>query len=98
MPAGEDREFRGYILSMCKTNYPYGCSKELIGQAAADMAFAFSPAEISGHIEYMREKGYVRVEELQSGRNVREIVKITAKGIDLLNGHIPEDPGILIPL
>lgn len=98
MPEGEGREFRGFILSMCKTNYPYGCSEELISQAAADMGFAVSPGQISGHIEYMREKGYVRVDELKSGRFIREIVKITARGIDLLDRVITEDPGILIPL
>lgn len=98
MPVSEGREFRGFILSMCKTNYPYGCSEELISQAAADMGFAISPAQISGHIEYMKEKGYVRLDELKSGGFSREIVRITAKGIDLLDRAIPEDPGILIPL
>jgi DNA-binding PadR family transcriptional regulator len=98
VPVNEGQEFRGFILSMCKTNYPYGCSEELIANGAADVGFSVSPVQISGHVEYLKDKGYVRVEEVKSREYSRHIVHITPKGIDLLDRVIPEDPGILIPL
>lgn len=98
MAATETQELRGFILTTCRVNYPQGCSEELIFRTVAGMGFAASPAEIRGHIEYLREKGYVRVEELRHGAISRVVVYITPKGIDLLEGSIPEDPGILAPL
>lgn len=93
--ASETPELRGFILSMCKINYPYGCSEELIDKAVNDNQFAASPAILAGHIEYLKEKGYVRVEKISASGLKRTIVHITPKGIDLLEGNIPEDPGIL---
>jgi len=93
--AGENPELRGFILSMCKINFPYGCSEELIDKGVNDNQFAASPAILAGHIEYLKEKGYVRVEKISGGGLRRTVVFITPQGIDLLEGNIPEDPGIM---
>jgi DNA-binding PadR family transcriptional regulator len=99
MLASEAREIRGYILVLCKHSYPYGCSEQLIGTFLAQSQFSCSPAEIKGHLEYLEEKGYIRMEELRVDKLKlhRVVAYITAKGIDLLEGSIPSDPGIMLP-
>ncbi|AEG60029.1 hypothetical protein [Desulforamulus ruminis] len=94
----EARELRGFILTMCKNNYPHGCSEKLIQIAVGENQFTSSPALIHAHLEYLEEKGYVRLEELQAkGLGIsRKVVYITAKGIDLLEGSIALDPGVLV--
>lgn len=94
----ESRELRGFILTMCKHNYPHGCSEKLILTTLGENQFASSPALLRAHIEYLEEKGYVRIEDVQAhGLGIsRTLVFITAKGIDLLEGSIPQDPGVLL--
>lgn len=94
----EARELRGFILTMCKNNYPHGCSDKLIATTVGENQFASSPAQIRAHLEYLEEKGYVRIEEVHAARLgvSRVLVYITAKGIDLLEGNIPPDPGVLL--
>lgn len=100
MKFSEAQELRGFILSMCKVNYPHGCSEQLVQVAVSENDFSASPALLAGYIEYLEEKGYVRVEEARNDRLgiYRRVIFITAKGIDLLEGNIPPDPGILLPV
>ncbi|GBF34130.1 hypothetical protein DCCM_3242 [Desulfocucumis palustris] len=97
MIISQSKELRGFVLNMCKVNYPHGCSEQLIQTTAEQNQFDVSTGLIAGHIEYLEEKGYVRVDEIKNNRLkiVRKMVYITAKGIDLLEGNIPEDPGVL---
>ncbi len=100
MKISEAKELRGFILSMCKVNYPHGCSEQLVQITVSENDFAASPALLAGHFEYLEEKGYVRVEEARNDKLgiSRRMIYITAKGIDLLEGNIPPDPGILLPV
>lgn len=98
MNPNEAREMRGFILNMLQINYPNGCSEKLIEITLNENQFSISPSVIKTHIEYLEEKGYVRVEEVRSMGVVRTVVYLTAKGIDLMERSIPEDPGIILPL
>lgn len=93
----QSKELRGFILNMCKVNYPHGCSEQLITSTAGQNQFEASPGVIAGNIEYLEEKRYVRVDEIKNDRLglKRKMVYITAHGIDLLEGNIPEDPGVM---
>jgi DNA-binding PadR family transcriptional regulator len=95
----EAKEIRGFILTICKYNYPAPCSLEVISLTIQENQFSISPAQIKGYIEYLEEKGYVRAAEKTSEvlGITRTVVTITAKGIDLMEGNIPPDPGILLP-
>lgn len=97
MIVNQSRELRGFVLDMCKVNYPHGCSEQLIVTTAKQNQFDVSTGLVAGHIEYLEEKGYVRVDEIKNERLKinRKMVYITAKGIDLLEGNIPEDPGVI---
>lgn len=94
----EAKELRGFILCMCKVAFPEGCSDRLIEMKIKELQFESSPAMLKYHLEYLEEKGYVRLEE----RHVKDMgigrlmVYATAKGIDLVEGNIPLDPGITI--
>ncbi|TEB09316.1 hypothetical protein [Pelotomaculum propionicicum] len=94
----EARELRGFILSICMHNYPHGCSEKLIATTVGENQFDSSPALLRGHIEYLLEKGYVRTEVAEAKHLgiSRTLVYITAKGIDLLEGNIQPDPGVLL--
>lgn len=98
MFTNEARELRGFILTMCRHNYPHGCSDRLIAVTLGENQFSSSPALLRAHLEYLEEKGYVRLEEIRDSHLgvSRVLVYITAKGIDLLEGSIPPDPGILV--
>ncbi|NPV70301.1 MAG: hypothetical protein HPY55_06605 [Firmicutes bacterium] len=100
MRLSDSRELRGFVLRVCQINYPHGCSEQLLQITLQENQFMSSPAALKADIEYLEEKGYVRVEEQNSERLgiSRTIVYCTAKGIDLLERNIPADPGILLPV
>lgn len=98
MSLNESKEIRGFLLLMCMVQYPGGCSDKLMALTLADNQLESSPAVIKFNLEYLEEKGYVRLEEKNDVRLsiARMMAYITAKGIDLLERNIPSDPGIII--
>ncbi|MHB1026089.1 MAG: hypothetical protein ACYC24_10360, partial [Desulfobacteria bacterium] len=78
--------------------YPMDCSLDLIILTLGDAQFAASPAVLRGYVEYLHEKGYVEVQDVEAGGISRTMVRLTAHGKDLLEGNIPVDPGISIVL
>ncbi len=99
MNKNEAKELRGFILTICKVSYPGGASHQLINITLDNAQFAVSPAVVDGHIKYLEEKGYIRQEEAKCNSTgiCRDMVFITAQGLDLMEGNIPPDPGILVP-
>ena len=99
MKMNDDAEMRGFILAMLKINHPYGCSEQLISVTLSENEFYVSPALLSSHIKYLEEKELVRTEEIKNVKLgiSRKMVHITFKGIDLLAGDIPPEPGIMMP-
>jgi len=99
MKINDDAEMRGFILTMLKINHPYGCSDQLISVTLNENDFFVSPALLSSHIRYLEEKELVRVEDVKNMKLgiSRTMVFITHKGIDLLAGDIPPEPGVLVP-
>lgn len=92
----ESAEIRGFILNACYRTYPHGCSDELLLKMLVENQFDVSPALVLGHLQYLEEKGYLRVEEIRTRHYFRRVAYITPKGIDLIDGNIPEEPGIML--
>lgn len=93
----EARIVRGQLMLILKVAYPGPASLELLEITLNDRKFPTSPAVLKGYLDYLVDKGYVKAweeEDDMTGVN-RTLSKLTASGIDLLEGSIPADPGVV---
>jgi len=90
------REIRGRILKTLKINYPYRTGDKLITDILIDEQYSVTEPEVSVHLSYLEEKGYVSIETVSAPDMgvKRSLVKLTPKGIDLMEGTIQADPGV----
>ncbi len=98
MRAREAREIRGWILRILNYNYPESLSVEAIALTLSDLEYVVTPLAVGGYLDYLEEKGYIetRQVEVRDAGISRRVARLTAKGKDLLEGNIPEDPGIYV--
>jgi DNA-binding PadR family transcriptional regulator len=92
----EAREIRGRILKILDLDYPHEVSDRVIALTLNDISYNVNPAILQGYLDYLKDKGYVECRQLESddlGLTMR-VAKLTAKGKDLLEGNIPDDPGV----
>lgn len=92
----EAKEVRGFILTILKVQYPSPASDRLISLTLNDSQLDGSLPQIRRHLHYLEEKGYVRTEEGNELGIQRTMATLTAKGIDLLDGSISDDPGVMV--
>lgn len=88
---------RGEVLRMLYRMYP-----DAVGDNVMKSTFIWvTPNTIEGHVAYLVESGYAVREHIDHKKfefsTANYIVKITPKGIDLLEGSIDPDPGIQNP-
>ena len=88
----ENREVRGWILRICQRASPHGASFELIENTLAEAGFHISLNEVKNLLVYLKEKEYIRLEEVEIDGIKRRINYITPHGVDLLEGNIEPDP------
>jgi len=92
------KEARGAVLGLLEEGYPNGVSYQTMERILHSSAKC-QPHELPGVIKYLEDKQYIEVslpeepslKPLQNG-----IVELSAHGVDLLEGSIPDDPGISI--
>ena len=94
MKAAENRQIRGAILEALRTNYPCMISEKQVITWLEQLGY--TAYNIKEYLEYLSDKGYIssEVKQIRSYRQENTMVKLTAHGIDLMEGSIPEDPGI----
>ena len=87
---------RGCILQILMVRYPDPISfsrlyVQLIGQGQEA-----TERDLRFHLYYLQQKGYVMLEKLSAGRAEIEMqtVRLSARGVDLLDRRIDADPGI----
>ena len=90
------KEIRGQIVGILKRNYPYQTGDKLINEIRQNMKYIVSPAVVSGYLTYLEEKGYIESENVAAYGVARRLVKLTPKGIDLIEGNIDADPGVML--
>lgn len=90
------KEIRGQIVGILKRNYPYQTGDKLINEILQDMQYIVSPPVVSGYLTYLEEKGYIESENVAAYGVARRLVKLTPKGIDLIEGNIDADPGVML--
>jgi len=89
---------RGKILYYLGLIYPQAATLPLLQGELDIFGYPVPLEELNFHIAYLTEKGLVAVELVRGPRSRREIplVKITAQGIDYLDGRLPDDEGIYV--
>ena len=92
----KDTIVRGKILDLLKEVYPDGVDELTI----ISILYQYHKTEdIFASLEYVVDKGYVEKKQQPHPFKEREYVrwyKLKPNGIDLLEGNIDPDPGILI--
>ena len=91
-----EKELRGYILDFLKRIYPRKVEELNI---IATFYQYWTDSQIKRTLAYLTEKGYVEIEEKPHPvlkRKRLRLYKLTARGIDLLEGTIA-DNGIILP-
>ena len=93
----EYRIQRGELLRMLYRMYP-----DAVGDNVIKSTFIWiTPGVIEGHVAYLIEDGYVSKEPIDHKKyefsTADYLLKITPKGIDLLEGNVDADPGIQNP-
>lgn len=94
----ELKELRGRILAILDYNYPAGLGTKLVAQSLAAAKFTISRREFIAQLAYLSEKGYIIVRSVgfEDLNLERELVTLTAKGKDLVDGNIDPDPGVSV--
>ena len=93
----EARIARGHIIKILKIAYPGPASLELLELTLNDRQCPSSISVIKGYVQYLADKGYVDIYE--EGRSIglesdRIMARLAPKGVDLIEGIIPPDPGV----
>ena len=92
----KDTIIRGKILNLLKKVYPNGVDEITI----ISILYQYHKTEeIQTSLEYLTDKEYIEKKQQPHPFLEREFVrwyKLKPKGVDLLEGNIEPDPGILI--
>jgi len=100
MQAKANKRIRGEILILAKSGYPIPVEIRTLASSLLDRNIT-TTSEITPHIDYLVGKGYLQfidqdaIERLLKGIiSPNAFVKLTPKGVDLIDGHIDADPGV----
>lgn len=69
-----------------------------ISSHTLQMALIEKDTDIMPQLYYLADKGYITVVDVREDNlsGIDYLINLTAKGVDLLEGSIPEDPGVMI--
>jgi DNA-binding PadR family transcriptional regulator len=90
------RGARGAVLGLLEEGYPDGVAFQVI-ERILHTGGKCQAHELPGILRYLEDKGYIKItvpEEPSIKPLEKSIVELSAHGIDLLEGSIPEDPGV----
>ncbi|MEG0766645.1 MAG: hypothetical protein RR482_02920 [Clostridia bacterium] len=92
------RSARGAVLGLLEESYPVGVAYPSL-ERILNTSAKCQPHELPGIVKYLEDKRYIKVsvpEEPTLKPLQNSIIELSAHGVDLLEGSIPEDPGICI--
>ncbi len=89
---------RGKIMFYLNLIYPQTATLPLLQAELDYFGYPVPLDELHFHVAYLAEKGLVETEVARGAHThgSMTLVKITAHGIDLLNGRLPPDEGIYL--
>jgi hypothetical protein len=97
LQAQQNRAIRGYIMrSLVKGHRSTLLCRQLVN-ALTRAGLVVSP-DISEYLEYLHDKGYIEyLDQRIDSYNIYAndgVIKLSVRGRDLIEGNIPEDPGV----
>ena len=89
---------RGKILYYLSLIYPQSATLPLLQGELDIFGFPVPTDELNSLVAYLGEKNLVSIENVRGpiARRPIALVKITARGIDYLDGRLPVDEGIYL--
>lgn len=87
------RRIRGAVLKLLAHQHPGPLDFKEIHFLLDDLDLTIREEELRSHLSYLKEKGFVKIEERKSGGILIEMVRITADGLNILDGF-QKDIGI----
>ena len=94
----KDKELRGRILKALNTEFPAPLSVEMLLIALRAARYSCTTGQLKTHLAYLAEKGYLTIQSVGVWEMdlARDMVKLTADGVDVVAGNIPPAPGVII--
>jgi len=87
------RRIRGAILKLLAHQHPGAIDSMVLYFLLDDLGYTISEEEFKSHCSYLVEKSMLKKEMRKSSGVEIEMIIITSKGLDLLDGFITE-PGV----
>ena len=83
-----NHELRGYILKLAHETQPLGAGLQFLEIVLHQLKFNITSNDVANACQYLEGKGLVRIERVsnQAREISRDIVHITSKGIDVMEG------------
>jgi hypothetical protein len=85
-----NRRIRVAILELLKTSYPGPLDMKVLLFSLDNLGYPMLEEQLTAHLNYLTEKGYVRLEKRKGYGFQVAFASLTASGWDLLDGHIHE--------
>lgn len=94
----KDKELRGRILKALNSEFPAALSVEMIAIALQAARYNCTTGQLKMHLAYLQEKGYISIHAVgvREMGLARDMVRLTADGVDVVAGNIEPAPGVLI--
>lgn len=80
------RRVRGAILKLLAHQHPGPLDAKEIHFLLDDLGFTIREEELKSHLCYLKEKELLKIEERKSGGILIEMIRITADGLNVLDG------------
>jgi hypothetical protein len=96
VPADNSRELRGLILSALQAQYPYPLTELALDLQILHPFYAQDHRAFARDKAYLAEKKLIEIESSKVGDRVVSVVRITAAGVDVVEGTV-RDPGVAGP-
>lgn len=87
------RQIRGSILQLLAHQHPGPLTIKEILFLLDDLGLTITEEELRSHLAYLEEKGLIKTEERTAGGITREMVRITADGLNVLD-KFTKDVGV----
>lgn len=87
------KRIRGAMLKLLAHQHPGPIDSKVLYFLLDDLKYSITEEEYKSHITYLDEKGLVRVETRKTSGVAIEMLVITSRGLDVLDGFI-EDVGV----
>lgn len=85
---------RGAILELLGITGPNPINAEAIWLMLDARDYSITDTEYLQHLAYLEERGYVEMKGQRVNGLAKLMLKLTAKGDQLLRGFIEDDPGV----